>query len=111
MSPATFLSVTSSQWPPVLEFGAYTGYSALAWYEGTVGTGAEITTLELDPSMVAATRRTLERYGIGDRVTLIEAPAQETVQKLEGTFDLIFVDANKDGYDDLRSGHLGVFGC
>ena len=49
--------------------------------------------------MAAATRRTIKRYGIGDRVTLIEAPAQETVQKLEGTFDLIFVDANKDGCD------------
>ena len=48
--------------------------------------------------MAAATRLTLDSYGIGDRVTLIEGPAQESVKRLEGTFDLIFVDANKDGY-------------
>ena len=82
----------------VLEFGAYTGYSALAWYEGTTATKAQITTLELSPQMAAATRLTLDSYGIGDRVTLIEGPAQESVKRLEGIFDLIFVDANKDGY-------------
>ena len=48
--------------------------------------------------MAAATRATISRYGIGDRVTIIEGYADESVKKLEGTFDLIFVDANKDGY-------------
>lgn len=82
----------------VLEFGAYSGYSALAWYEATQKTQAEIITLELDPKMIAATRTTIAKYNLGDRVTVVEGPAQESVAKLTGIFDIIFVDANKDGY-------------
>lgn len=83
----------------VLEIGCYTGYSALAWYEATEATKAEIITLELDPKMIAASRRTFDRYKLNDRITLIEGPAQESIEKLTGEFDIIFVDANKEGYE------------
>ncbi|KAI1097410.1 O-methyltransferase [Jackrogersella minutella] len=82
----------------ILEIGCYSGYSALAWYESTQKTEAEIITLELDPKMIAASRRTMEKYGLNDRVTLIEGPAQQSIETLTGTFDIVFVDANKDGY-------------
>jgi predicted O-methyltransferase YrrM len=72
----------------------------MAWYESTVATQAEIITLELDPTMIAASRRTFDKYNLNDRVTLIEGPAQDTLQQLDGTFDIIFVDANKEGYED-----------
>lgn len=62
----------------VLEIGSYSGYSALAWYEGTRDTNAEIITLELSPKMIAASRKTFEQYGVTDRVTLIEGPADQT---------------------------------
>ncbi|KAF2644122.1 O-methyltransferase [Massarina eburnea CBS 473.64] len=83
----------------VLEIGCYSGYSALAWYESTKQTKAEIVTLELDPKMIRASQRTIEKYKIGDRVHLIQGPAQDSIQKLTGTFDLVFVDANKEGYE------------
>jgi len=83
----------------ILEIGCFSGYSALAWYESTEDTKAEIITLELDPKMIAASRRTFDKYGLNDRVTLIEGPAQDSIQKLTGTFDIIFVDANKEGYE------------
>ncbi|KAL8982147.1 MAG: hypothetical protein Q9205_003257 [Flavoplaca limonia] len=82
----------------ILEIGSYSGYSALAWYEGTKRTKADIILLELSPEMIAATRRTLDTYNLNDRVTLIEGPAQESIATLTGTFDIVFVDANKDGY-------------
>ncbi|OTA99738.1 hypothetical protein M426DRAFT_268838 [Hypoxylon sp. CI-4A] len=82
----------------VLEIGCYTGYSALAWYEGTKDTKAEIITLELSPKMIAASRKAFKKYGVEDRVKLIEGPADQTLKTLTGEFDLIFVDANKDGY-------------
>ncbi|KAH6658495.1 putative SAM-dependent O-methyltransferase [Truncatella angustata] len=82
----------------VLEIGAYSGYSALAWYEGTKDTKAEIVTLELSPKMIAASRKTFKDYGVEDRVKLIEGPADQTLKTLKGDFDIIFVDANKDGY-------------
>ena len=83
----------------VLEIGCYTGYSAMAWYESTVSTQAEIITLELDPKMIAASRRTFDKYKLNDRVSLIEGPAEESIKKLSGEFDIVFVDANKDGYE------------
>lgn len=83
----------------VLEIGCFTGYSALAWYESTKQVNAEIITLELDPKMIAASRRTFDKYGLNDRVRMIEGDALQSLKKLTGTFDLIFVDANKDGYE------------
>ena len=49
--------------------------------------------------MIAASLLTFEKYHLHDRVTLIEGPAQQSIQKLKGTFDIIFVDANNDGYE------------
>ncbi|KZL74856.1 sam-dependent o-methyltransferase [Colletotrichum incanum] len=82
----------------VLEIGCYSGYSAIAWYEGTKDTKAEIVTLELSPKMIAASKEAFEKFGVKDRVRLVEGPADESLKQLEGEFDLIFVDANKDGY-------------
>lgn len=82
----------------VLEIGCFSGYSALAWYEGTKDTKAEIVTLEYSPKMIAASREAFAKYGVEDRITLVEGPAEKTLPTLTGEFDLIFVDANKDGY-------------
>jgi predicted O-methyltransferase YrrM len=84
----------------VLEIGCYTGFSALAWYEATEATHADIVTLELDAKMIAASRKTFDAYNLNDRVTLIEGPAQGSLEKLTGQFDIVFVDANKEGYQD-----------
>ncbi|KAI0975566.1 hypothetical protein F4678DRAFT_456922 [Xylaria arbuscula] len=45
--------------------------------------------------------RALAKNGanLNDRVKLIEGPADESLKKLTGQFDLIFVDANKEGYE------------
>uniref|UniRef100_L7J323 O-methyltransferase n=1 Tax=Pyricularia oryzae (strain P131) TaxID=1143193 RepID=L7J323_PYRO1 len=83
----------------VLEIGCFTGFSAMAWYEATVGTRADITTLELDANMIRASRRTIDHFGLGDRVRLLEGPAAESIETLTDQFDLVFVDANKDGYE------------
>jgi predicted O-methyltransferase YrrM len=49
--------------------------------------------------MIAASRETFNKYDLNDRVKLIEGPAGESLKKLTGQFDLIFVDANKEGYE------------
>ncbi|KAH0420829.1 hypothetical protein CcaCcLH18_13790 [Colletotrichum camelliae] len=72
--------------------------TALAWYEGTKDTKAEIITLELSPKMIAASKEAFAMFGVNDRVKLIEGPADASLEKLDGNFDIIFVDANKDGY-------------
>lgn len=49
--------------------------------------------------MIEASKAAFDKYKVNDRVKLIEGPANESIDKLEGTFDLVFVDANKDGYE------------
>lgn len=82
----------------ILEIGCYSGYSALAWYEGTRDTQAEIITLELSQVMIDTSRKTFNKYNVNDRVKLIEGPAAESIELLTGEFDLVFIDGNKDGY-------------
>ncbi|KAH8163412.1 hypothetical protein CIB48_g4822 [Xylaria polymorpha] len=83
----------------ILEIGSYSGFSAVAWFEATAKTNTEIVTLEIEPRMVNATKRNIEKYKMQDRVKLIEGPAQDTLGKLSGVFDIVFVDADKEGYE------------
>jgi predicted O-methyltransferase YrrM len=54
--------------------------------------------LEIDPKLIATALAAFEKYGITDRVKLIEGPAAETLKGLHGQFDIIFIDADKVGY-------------
>jgi caffeoyl-CoA O-methyltransferase len=56
-----------------------------------------IITLEADPVHAAFARRHVERHG---RIAVREGPALETIAQLDGPFDLVFIDADKDGYVD-----------
>lgn len=83
-----------------MEIGSYSGFSALAWYEATTKQNAEIITLEIEQRMIDATKRTIERNNMQDRVRLLEGPAQDTLKTLQGSsFDIVFVDADKEGYE------------
>lgn len=80
----------------VLEIGTYGGYSALAMAAAMPAEGRLIT-CELDPVHADFARRAFERAG-ETRIELREGPALETVQTLDGPFDLVFIDAEKTGY-------------
>jgi predicted O-methyltransferase YrrM len=75
----------------VLEIGTLTGYSTI-W----LARAAEhVTTLELDPGNAELARRYLRAAGVAERVDLRVGPAAESLATLAGTFDLIFIDADK----------------
>ena len=59
----------------VLEVGTFTGFSALAWYEGTRATKAEIISLDVRHDVVEYTTRFLKEVGVDDRISVIEGPA------------------------------------
>ena len=48
--------------------------------------------------MIDASKEAFKKYGVNDRVKLIEGPADESIAQLMSEFDLVFVDANKNGY-------------
>ena len=91
--------VFAAQPRSVLEVGTYSGYSALTMAQA-LPAGGRIVSCEIDPERVAFARRHIEAAGCGDRVEVREGPALETIERLEGPFELVFIDADKEGYRD-----------
>jgi predicted O-methyltransferase YrrM len=80
----------------ILEIGTAIGYGTLCLARGA--SAARIVTLELDPQRIEEARGYLERGGVADRVEIVEGAALDLLPRLEGPFDLAFVDAVKQEY-------------
>ena len=65
---------------------------------GARATGGRVTTLERDPDKVALARRNLAGAGLAPCVDVVEGPAAETLARLPGPFDLVFLDADRPSY-------------
>ncbi len=81
----------------ILEVGTFTGYSALCFAEAIPEEGT-VMTCEIDDSSAALARRYFSRSPHGRKITIRMGPALETMGRLEGPFDLIFIDADKVNY-------------
>ncbi|HYU31917.1 MAG TPA: O-methyltransferase [Thermoanaerobaculia bacterium] len=80
----------------ILEIGTAIGYGALCLARGA--SAAQIVTLELDPRRIEQARGYLERGGVAGRVEIVQGAALEVLPRLEGPFDLAFIDAVKQEY-------------
>lgn len=80
----------------ILEIGTAIGYGVIWLARGAPE--ARITTIDRDPAQLAAARRYVARAGVLDRVELVEGEAVEVLRRLEGPFDLAYVDAAKRQY-------------
>jgi caffeoyl-CoA O-methyltransferase len=89
----------------VLEFGTFSGYSALSMAAALPEDG-QLFTLELDPDRAAFARSYMDRSPHGSKIETLVGPALESVARLEGPFDLAFIDADKDGYVDYYEAAL-----
>ena len=83
----------------VLEIGTYSGYSALSM-EQALPDGGRIVTCELDPDRVRFAERHIAAAGLAGRIEVRQGPAIDTIDALDGPFDLVFVDADKPSYLD-----------
>jgi caffeoyl-CoA O-methyltransferase len=92
------LLVFATQATRVLEIGTFTGYSSIAMAAG-LGEGGSIISLEVDPHHALTARGNIAAAGLESLISVIEGPALETLAELQGPFDLIFIDADKVGYD------------
>ena len=81
----------------VLELGTYSGYSSISM-AAALPEGGEIHTCELQEEHAAVAGRYIERAGYSDRITVHVGPAGETIERLDGPWDLVFIDADKPGY-------------
>lgn len=81
----------------ILEVGTAIGFSAIFMYEYNPKNCA-ITTIEKYEKRIPIARENFERAGLGDKITLLEGDALEVMKGLEGTYDMIFMDAAKGQY-------------
>jgi len=87
----------------VLEIGTLGGYSAIHFARALPEEGALIS-LELDERHAEVARRNVERAGLSAKVEVRVGDARQSLERLleneEGPFDLIFIDADKEGYPE-----------
>jgi caffeoyl-CoA O-methyltransferase len=93
------LLVSGTRAERVLEIGTYSGYSALSMAAG-LAPGGTIDTCELEPRHAEVAKRYIAEAGYEDRIAVHVGPALETVQRLPGPWDFVFIDADKTGYRD-----------
>jgi caffeoyl-CoA O-methyltransferase len=84
----------------VVELGTSTGYSGLWIGIGLQATGGKLTTFEYDPRRAALAREHFKRAGLEQRITVVEGDAHVNVARLKEPIDLLFIDADKEGYPD-----------
>jgi caffeoyl-CoA O-methyltransferase len=90
----------------VLEFGTYSGYSALAMAAALPEDG-KVVTLEVSPEHADFARRHFGQHRHGERIELRIGPALESLKDLgDEPFDLVFIDADKPGYLDYYEAAL-----
>ena len=81
----------------VLELGTYSGYSSLSMAAG-LPEGGHIDTCEFDETHAEVARRHIAASPYADRITVHVGPALDTIEQLEGEFDFVFIDADKENY-------------
>ena len=84
----------------VVEIGTSNGYSGLWLLMALRTTGGKLTTFEIDPEKVRLATNNFKKAGMDHLATIIEGDAHEEVKRLKGPIDLLFIDADKEGYLD-----------
>jgi caffeoyl-CoA O-methyltransferase len=84
----------------VVELGTANGYSGIWFALALQSTGGKLTTYEIDSERAKQARENFKRAGVDHLITIIEGNAHVEVTKLKESIDLVFIDADKEGYLD-----------
>jgi predicted O-methyltransferase YrrM len=85
----------------VLEIGGSRGYSTVWLAAGARYLGGRVLSVERDPRKVEAWRRNIAEAGLEDWAELLEGDAKEVVPGIADVFDVVFLDAEKEDYEEL----------
>jgi len=85
----------------VLEIGGSRGYSTLWLASAARHLGGHVLSLENDPAKCEAWRRNVEEAGLAGWAELVEGDAFATLRELDDVFDVCFLDAEKEDYEQL----------
>lgn len=94
-----FLRMISRMIKPlnILEIGTFTGYSALCLAEG-LEDGGKLHTIEVNPEILEIAEKYFREAGMEGKIIQHTGNALEIIPELNGPFDLVFIDANKEDY-------------
>lgn len=81
----------------ILEIGTYTGYSALCMMEGIQEDG-KLHTIDHNEELFSLQRNYFDKSGFGEQIIQHTGEALEIIPTMEGPFDLVFIDADKENY-------------
>jgi caffeoyl-CoA O-methyltransferase len=84
----------------VVELGTYHGYSGIWFCLALRTTSGRLTTFEINTQNAEIARQNFKRAGVSPLVNLVEGDAHQEVTKLKDPIDLVFIDADKEGYAD-----------
>ena len=84
----------------IVEIGTSNGYSGIWFCLGLRKTDGKLITHDIDEGRAKLARENFKRAGVDKYVTLVMGDAHETVSKIEGPIDILFLDADKEGYMD-----------
>ena len=85
----------------ILELGGSRGYSSIWLAAGARNLGGRVLSLEHDPAKVDAWRRNVEEAGLSEWAELRAGDAFEQLPQIDDVFDVVFLDAEKDDYEEL----------
>jgi predicted O-methyltransferase YrrM len=85
----------------VLELGGSRGYSTIWLAAGVRNLGGRVLSVEHDPRKIGSWRKNIADAGLEEWADLIEGDAKEAVPAIDDVFDLVFLDAEKDDYEEL----------
>lgn len=94
------LLVESTGAKNVVELGTSHGYSAVWMALALQKVGGRLTTFEIDAERAKLARENFKQAGVEKVVTLVEGDAHKEVARVEGPVDVVFLDADKEGYID-----------
>lgn len=108
-----FLKFISQMLQPacILEIGTFTGYAAICLAAG-LQEGGKLYTIDINEELEEIAGTHIEKAGLKDKIVQVIGNAATEIGKLEKTFDLVFIDADKQNYglyfdliiDKVRSG-------
>jgi caffeoyl-CoA O-methyltransferase len=89
--------ITFGRIKTVLEFGTFTGYSALVMAQALPVDGT-VTTIDINPHTTKTAREYWDKTPYGNKITQILKPGMMAIEEIQQSFDLIFIDADKNNY-------------
>lgn len=94
-----FLSLVSHLIRPeyILEIGTYTGYSAICLAEGLSVTG-KLITIDINEELETRVKNYFQLAGLTEKIDYRIGDAKKIISSLNVTFDLVFIDADKENY-------------